>query len=115
MLTRGRCAKHREFWALRDFSSEVVKGMSFGMVGQNRCGKSTLLQILAGTLQPTHGSTFHDGRVSALLELGAGFNPEFAGVENVFMNASLMGFSNAETAALLPEIERFAEIGDFIK
>ena len=115
MLTRGRWAKHREFWALRDVSFEVEKGTTFGIVGPNGCGKSTLLQIIAGTLEPTHGSTFHDGRVSALLELGAGFNPEFTGVENVFMNASLMGFSNAETAALLPEIERFAEIGDFIK
>src|SRR5215813_4774453 len=115
MLTRGRWAKHREFWALRDVSFAVEKGTTFGIIGPNGCGKSTLLQIIAGTLEPTHGSTFHDGRVSALLELGAGFNPEFTGVENVFMNASLMGFSNAETAAMLPEIERFAEIGDFIR
>jgi ABC-type polysaccharide/polyol phosphate transport system ATPase subunit len=114
MLTRGRWAKHREFWALRDVSFEVEKGATFGIIGPNGCGKSTLLQIIAGTLEPTHGSTSHDGRVSALLELGAGFNPEFTGVENVFMNASLMGFSHAETSAMLPEIERFAEIGDFI-
>ncbi|MCA1578843.1 MAG: ABC transporter ATP-binding protein [Acidobacteria bacterium] len=114
MLTRGRWAKHREFWALRDVSFEVEKGTTFGIVGPNGCGKSTLLQIIAGTLEPTHGTTSHDGRLSALLELGAGFNPEFTGVENVFMNATLMGFSQAETAAMLPEIERFAEIGEFI-
>jgi lipopolysaccharide transport system ATP-binding protein len=114
MLTRGRWAKHREFWALRDVSFEVEKGTTFGIVGPNGCGKSTLLQIIAGTLEPTHGTTSHDGRLSALLELGAGFNPEFTGVENVFMNATLLGFSHAETAAMLPEIERFAEIGEFI-
>ena len=114
MLTRGRWAKHREFWALRDISFEVEKGTTFGVIGPNGCGKSTLLQIIAGTLQPTHGSISYDGRISALLELGAGFNPEFTGVENVFMNAALMGFSHAETSAMLPAIESFAEIGEFI-
>ncbi|HXQ72406.1 MAG TPA: ABC transporter ATP-binding protein, partial [Pyrinomonadaceae bacterium] len=114
MLTRGRWAKHREFWALRDVSFEVEKGTTFGIVGPNGSGKSTLLQIVAGTLQPTHGTISHEGRISALLELGAGFNPEFTGVENVFMNAALMGFTNAETSAMLPEIEAFAEIGEFI-
>src|SRR5258708_23450616 len=83
-------------------------------VGPNGSGKSTLLQIIAGTLEPTHGSVQHTGRIAALLELGAGFNAEFTGVENVFMNAALMGFSRAQTEAMLPEIERFAEIGDFI-
>ena len=114
MLTRGRWAKHREFWALRDVSFEVEQGTTFGIIGPNGCGKSTLLQIIAGTLEPTFGTTSHEGRISALLELGAGFNPEFTGVENVFMNASLMGFSHAETSEMLPDIERFAEIGDFI-
>lgn len=114
MLTRGRWAKHREFWALRDVGFEVEKGTTFGIVGPNGSGKSTLLQIVAGTLQPTHGTIAHEGRISALLELGAGFNPEFTGVENVFMNAALMGFTHAETSAMLPEIESFAEIGDFI-
>ncbi|HKV37333.1 MAG TPA: ABC transporter ATP-binding protein [Pyrinomonadaceae bacterium] len=114
MLTRGRWAKHREFWALRDVSFEVEKGTTFGIVGPNGSGKSTLLQIVAGTLQPTHGTIAHEGRISALLELGAGFNPEFTGVENVFMNAALMGFTHAETSAMLPEIESFAEIGEFI-
>jgi ABC-type polysaccharide/polyol phosphate transport system ATPase subunit len=113
-LTRGRLKTHREFWALRDISFEVQKGTTVGIVGANGCGKSTLLQIVAGTLEPTHGSVRHEGRVAALLELGTGFNPEFTGVENVHMNAALMGFSRRETEALLPEIERFAEIGDFI-
>jgi lipopolysaccharide transport system ATP-binding protein len=114
MATLGRWKTHREFWALRDVSFEVEPGTTFGIVGPNGCGKSTLLQIVAGTLQPTFGNVWHTGRIAALLELGAGFNPEFTGIENVFMNASLMGFSNAETAAMLPSIERFAEIGDFI-
>jgi ABC-type polysaccharide/polyol phosphate transport system ATPase subunit len=114
MATLGRWKTHREFWALRDVSFEVEAGTTFGIVGPNGSGKSTLLQIVAGTLQPTHGSVSHTGRTSALLELGAGFNPEFTGVENVYMSASLMGFSNSETARMLPAIERFAEIGDFI-
>lgn len=114
MATLGRWKTHREFWALRDISFEVEPGTTFGIVGPNGCGKSTLLQIVAGTLQPTLGNVWRSGRTSALLELGAGFNPEFTGIENVFMSASLMGFSHAETAAMLPAIELFAEIGDFI-
>jgi ABC-type polysaccharide/polyol phosphate transport system ATPase subunit len=114
MATLGRWKTHREFWALRDVSFEVEPGTTFGIVGPNGCGKSTLLQIVAGTLQPTLGSVWSTGRIAALLELGAGFNPEFTGVENVFMNASLTGLSHAETVAALPFIERFAEIGDFI-
>ena len=113
-LTRGRMKRHREFWALRDVSFEIEKGTTTGIIGPNGSGKSTLLQIITGTLEPTHGSVWYDGRIAALLELGAGFNPEFTGIENVFMNASLMGFTRAQTEALLPEIERFAEIGDFI-
>lgn len=113
-LTRGRLKRHREFWALKDINFEIEKGSTTGVIGPNGSGKSTLLQIITGTLEPTHGGVSYDGRLAALLELGAGFNPEFTGIENVFMNASLMGFSRRETEALVPEIERFAEIGQFI-
>jgi ABC-type polysaccharide/polyol phosphate transport system ATPase subunit len=113
-LTRGRLKRHREFWALKGLSFEIEQGTTTGIVGPNGSGKSTLLQIVAGTLDPTHGSVFVAGRVGALLELGAGFNLEFTGIENVYMNAALQGFSKAETEARLPEIERFAEIGEFI-
>lgn len=112
-LSRGRLRRHKEFWALHDVSFELNEGDIVGIIGPNGCGKSTLLQIIAGTLEPTHGEVWHEGRISALLELGAGFDPEFTGVENVYMNASLLGFSRRETDALLPNIERFAEIGDF--
>jgi ABC-type polysaccharide/polyol phosphate transport system ATPase subunit len=114
MLTRGRWKRHQEFWALKDISFEIEAGTTTGIIGPNGSGKSTLLQIMTGTLEPTHGSVWHEGRIAALLELGSGFNNEFTGIENVFMNASLMGFSRSETEALLPEIERFAEIGPFI-
>ena len=114
-LTRGLVKRHRELWALRDVTFEVGAGTTVGVVGPNGSGKSTLLQIVTGTLEPTHGRVWHEGRVAALLELGAGFNPDFTGVENVFMNAALLGFSRRQTEAMLPEIERFAEIGDFIR
>ena len=113
-LTRGHWKTHREFWALHDISFEVDAGATTGIIGPNGSGKSTLLQIITGTLEPTHGAVWHEGRIAALLELGAGFNPEFTGIENVFMNASLMGLSKAETERLLPEIASFAEIGEFI-
>src|SRR5437870_5498617 len=114
MLTRGHWKRHREFWALRNISFEIEPGTTTGIIGPNGSGKSTLLQIITGTLEATHGNVWHEGRVAALLELGAGFNPEFTGIENTFMNASLMGFSRKETENLLPEIERFAEIGPFL-
>jgi len=114
MLTRGRWKRHREFWALKDIDFEIEAGATTGIIGPNGSGKSTLLQIITGTLEPSHGNVWHEGRIAALLELGAGFNSEFTGIENVFMNAGLMGFSRSETEALLPEIERFAEIGPFI-
>lgn len=113
-LTRGHLKRHQEFWAIKDVSFEIEKGTTTGIIGPNGSGKSTLLQIITGTLEPTHGSVYYDGRIAALLELGAGFDPEFTGIENIFMNASLMGFSRRETEALVPEIERFAEIGQFI-
>lgn len=114
MLTRGHWKRHSEFWALKDISFEIEAGTTTGIIGPNGSGKSTLLQIVTGTLEPTHGNVWHEGRIAALLELGSGFNNEFTGLENIFMNAALMGFSRSETEALLPEIERFAEIGPFI-
>jgi ABC-type polysaccharide/polyol phosphate transport system ATPase subunit len=113
-LTRGRWKTHREFWALRDISFTVESGTTTGIIGPNGSGKSTLLQIITGTLEPTHGTVWHEGRIAALLELGAGFNPEFTGIENVFMNAAIIGLSKARTERLLPEIANFAGIGDFI-
>ncbi|MEP6820395.1 MAG: ABC transporter ATP-binding protein [bacterium] len=113
-LTRGLLRRHQEFWALRDVDFEIEAGTTVGIVGPNGCGKSTLLQIISGTLAPTHGDVWHEGRIAALLELGAGFDPEFTGVENVYMNAGLLGLSRRETDALFPGIERFAEIGPFL-
>ncbi len=113
-LTRGLLRRHQEFWALRDVGFEIEAGTTVGIVGPNGCGKSTLLQIISGTLAPTHGDVWHEGRIAALLELGAGFDPEFTGVENVYMNASLLGLSKRETEARFPAIERFAEIGPFL-
>ncbi|HEY6231196.1 MAG TPA: ABC transporter ATP-binding protein, partial [Pyrinomonadaceae bacterium] len=113
-LTRGRLRRHREFWALRDVDFQIEAGTTVGIVGPNGCGKSTLLQIISGTLTPTHGDVWHEGRIAALLELGAGFDPEFTGVENVYMNAGLLGLTRRETDALFPAIERFAEIGQFL-
>ena len=107
-LTRGLLRRHQEFWALRDIDFEIEAGTTVGIVGPNGCGKSTLLQIISGTLGPTHGDVYHEGRIAALLELGAGFDPEFTGVENVYMNASLLGLTRRETDALFPAIERFA-------
>jgi lipopolysaccharide transport system ATP-binding protein len=113
-LTRGLLRRHQEFWALRDVDFEIESGTTVGIVGPNGCGKSTLLQIISGTLAPTHGDVWHEGRIAALLELGAGFDPEFTGVENVYMNASLLGLTRRETDVLFPAIERFAEIGPFL-
>ena len=113
LILRGR-KFHEDFWALRNVSFRVPKGSTFGVVGENGSGKSTLLQMIAGTLQPTEGTITRNGRVAALLELGAGFNPEFTGRENVVLNAAIMGLTEEETVRRLPEIERFAEIGNFI-
>ena len=105
----------REFWALKDVSFEVKKGETVGIVGRNGSGKSTLLQMICGTLYPTSGSIQTHGRIAALLELGSGFNPEFTGRENVYMNASVLGLSSAEIDARFDEIVTFADIGEFIE
>jgi lipopolysaccharide transport system ATP-binding protein len=104
----------REFWALKDVSFEIRKGETVGIIGRNGSGKSTLLQIICGTLHPSTGRIEVNGRVAALLELGSGFNPEFTGRENVYMNAGIMGLSRYETSARFSAIEAFAEIGDFV-
>lgn len=115
MLSRGRRQYFREFWALRDVSFEVRRGETVGIVGRNGSGKSTLLQLICGTLNPTAGRIDVRGRVAALLELGAGFNPEFSGRENVFLSAKLLGLTHEEVASRFDAIAAFADIGDFIE
>jgi lipopolysaccharide transport system ATP-binding protein len=114
LLTFNRRRCHRDFWALHDINFEVQRGTTFCVVGENGSGKSTLLQIIAGILQPSGGSVTVNGRVSALLELGAGFNPEFSGRDNVYLNGSILGLSTQEIDRRYRHIEEFAEIGDFI-
>jgi lipopolysaccharide transport system ATP-binding protein len=105
---------HKDFWALRDISFSVERGEIVSLVGPNGCGKSTLLQVICGILQPTTGRVVTRGRVAALLELGAGFNPEFTGRENVFLNGEILGLTREQMVRALPSIEAFAEIGEFI-
>src|SRR5499427_772937 len=107
--------RHHDFWALRDIHFRVEKGETLGLVGPNGCGKSTLLQIVCGILQPTSGRVSTSGRIAALLELGAGFNPEFTGRENVYLNGEIMGLSRAQIHKAMPSIEAFAEIGEFLE
>lgn len=104
----------KEFWALRDVSFEIKKGDTLGIIGRNGSGKSTLLQLIANTLTPTSGSIKVNGRVSALLELGSGFNPEFTGRENVYLSGSIYGIPKSEMDQKISEILDFADIGDFI-
>ena len=102
------------FWALQDVSFEVKKGHTVGIIGRNGSGKSTLLQLVCGTLSPTFGQVEVNGRVAALLELGAGFNTEFTGRENVYLNAALLGLGQRETDDRYQSIVDFADIGQFI-
>ncbi len=113
-MTFNRRQFHADFWALRDVSFEVQRGETFCVIGENGSGKSTLLQICAGVLEPSSGTFAAHGRVAALLELGSGFNPEFSGRDNVYLNGAILGFSNKEMDKRFPEIEAFAEIGDFM-
>lgn len=106
---------HRPFNALNDISVEVKRGETLGIIGRNGSGKSTLLQIIAGVLQPTSGGVTVNGKVSALLELGTGFNPEFTGIQNIYLNGAIMGHSKSDMDRRLDAIVSFAEIGEFIK
>lgn len=115
LLPFGSRRAHSDFWALRDVSMSVERGEILGIVGPNGSGKSTLLQIVSGILRPTQGRVVTQGRVAALLELGAGFNPEFTGRENVFMSGEVMGLSRGEIESAFPRIAGFAEIGEFIE
>ncbi len=114
LISLNRLKRHRDFWALDDISFEVKRGETFCVVGQNGSGKSTLLQMVAGILAPTRGVVAVNGRVSALLELGAGFNPEFSGRDNVYLNGSILGLTTRQIDQRYGDIEAFAEIGDFI-
>jgi lipopolysaccharide transport system ATP-binding protein len=113
-LHRGRRRFFREFWALRGVSFDVRKGESLGIIGRNGSGKSTLLQIIAGTLRPTEGRVDVQGRVHALLELGSGFNPDFTGRENVYLNGAVLGLEKREIDAHFDEIASFADVGEFL-
>jgi lipopolysaccharide transport system ATP-binding protein len=114
-LFRGKRQFYQPFWALQDVSFELKAGRTLGVVGRNGSGKSTLLQLLCNTLTPTTGQVECHGRIAALLELGSGFNPEFTGLENVFLNASLLGLSQRETEDRLDAILAFADIGTFVQ
>jgi ABC-type polysaccharide/polyol phosphate transport system ATPase subunit len=114
LLSLNRLKRHRDFWALHDVSCEIRRGETFCIVGENGSGKSTMLQLVAGILQPTAGSIAVNGRVAALLELGAGFNPEFTGHDNVFLNGSILGLTTRQIEERYADIASFAEIGDFI-
>jgi lipopolysaccharide transport system ATP-binding protein len=111
----GRASRrYRDFYALRDIGFSIRRGEATGIIGRNGSGKSTLLQLIAGTMIPTTGTVSTNGRVSALLELGSGFNPEFTGRENVFLNGAIYGFTHAEMGTRMDEVISFADIGDFI-
>ena len=114
ILTFNRRSWHQEFWALDGISFDVERGGALGVIGPNGSGKSTLLEIVTGTLEPTRGRVLTRGRVAALLSLGAGFNPEFTGRENVYLSGEIMGLSRREIQRNFPSIERFADIGEFL-
>ena len=110
----GMKVQSRDHYALNDVSFHVKKGETVGIIGTNGSGKSTILKIITGVLNPSEGNLEVNGRISALLELGAGFNMEYSGIENVYLNGTMMGFSREEIDAKLDDILEFADIGDFV-
>ncbi len=114
LLRFGRKRYHEPFWAVKNVDVSVERGCCLGIIGENGSGKSTLLRMIAGVIRPTSGKVETGGRVSALLELGAGFNPQFTGRENIYLYASILGFTDAQTRERIPSIEKFAEIGEFV-
>ena len=114
LLSFGKRRHHEAFWAVKDVDVSIDRGICLGIIGENGSGKSTLLRMIAGVVRPTSGKVEVGGRVSALLELGAGFNPQFTGRENIYLYASILGFSDAQTRERIPSIEKFAEIGEFV-
>lgn len=113
ILFRNRRCYHREYWALKNLSVDFEQGLTTALMGPNGAGKSTLLQIIAGVLLPSAGEVAVNGRLTALLELGAGFQPDYSGRENVILNGMILGISRAEMMERMDEIAAFAEIGDF--
>ena len=113
-LSPGRQSRHQKKWVLQDISFTVRPGEAVGVIGLNGAGKSTLLKMITGTTQPTSGSIRITGRVAALLELGIGFHPDFTGRQNVVMAGQLLGYDLDDIAMLMPSIEAFAEIGDYM-
>lgn len=105
---------HKDFYALNDVSFEIKKGETVGIIGKNGAGKSTLLKIITGVLTPSNGHVHINGRIASLLELGAGFNPEYTGIENIYLQGTLMGYSHSEMETKIDEILSFADIGDFV-
>src|SRR4051812_35812264 len=110
----GRSVDREDFWALKDVNLEIPYGRTYGLIGHNGSGKSTLLKCIAGILQPTSGEIRTDGRLAALLELGAGFHPDLTGRENVYLNGSILGLSRRDIDAHFDEIVDFAELSQFI-
>jgi ABC-type polysaccharide/polyol phosphate transport system ATPase subunit len=114
LTTRSRGGRSEDFWALRDVSLTIPRGSTYGLIGHNGSGKSTLLKLIAGIHRPTSGTITAHGRVSAMLELGAGFHPELSGRDNIYLNGSILGLGRKQISAAMDEIIEFSGIGEFV-